>query len=78
MKVFIFVFLFCFLAHTSLPFELNNEPIIGILSIEITPNHLPQFPAYSSLISASYVKSVESSGARVVPVVVNKPRSYYE
>ncbi|XP_065202013.1 gamma-glutamyl hydrolase-like [Planococcus citri] len=77
MKVLILMFLFRFLTYSS-SYELNKEPIIGILSIEISPDTSPSFPAYSSLIPASYVKAVESSGARVVPVVINKPKSYYE
>lgn len=78
MKKLIFIILFYFFTPTSSYFELNNEPIIGILSIELHAGLSPIFPAYSSLIPASYVKAVESAGARVVPVVVNKPKSYYE
>ena len=56
--------------------ELNNRPIIGILAQEC----LPYFPAEicnTSYIAASYVKYVESAGARVVPVLINQPEDYY-
>ncbi|XP_065204851.1 gamma-glutamyl hydrolase-like [Planococcus citri] len=55
----------------------NKSPIIGVLSQELLFRNLELFPASSSFIAASYVKAVESSGARVVPVVINKPESYY-
>lgn len=58
-------------------YKLNERPIVGILAQEISDELLPNFPAYSNFIAASYVKAVESSGARVVPIVVNKTESYY-
>lgn len=55
----------------------NNHPIVGILSQEFVTTR-PEWKKYKSLISASYVKFLESSGARVVPLWINKTRSYYE
>ena len=55
----------------------NKSPIIGVLSQELLFRNQELFPAFSNFIAASYVKAVESSGARVVPVVINKPESYY-
>lgn len=75
MKSVICVLLWHILANVSA--EINERPIIGILAQEIPKHYLPFFPAYSNFIAASYVKAVESSGARVVPVVVNKTESYY-
>ena len=33
---------------------------------------------YKSFISASYVKFIESGGARVVPVLIDQPDEYYQ
>ncbi|CAH2091183.1 unnamed protein product [Euphydryas editha] len=59
---------------------LNNRPIIGILSQEQSFYLHSKYPEenYTSYIAASYVKDVESSGARVVPILIGKDRSYYE
>lgn len=48
----------------------NTEPIIGVLSQEISKLIASKFPErnYKSYIAASYVKFVESSGGRVVPI----------
>lgn len=47
----------------------TNVPIIGILSQETysVQKYLPS-EDYESFIAASYVKFVESAGARVIPV----------
>lgn len=76
MKSVICVFLLSFIAQV-LTTVINDRPIIGVVSQEIAPKNQKYFPAHSSFIVASYVKAVESSGARVVPIVVNKPESYY-
>lgn len=49
---------------------LNENPIIGILSQENSFIYT-RFPddSYTSYIAASYVKSVEAAGARVVPIM---------
>jgi gamma-glutamyl hydrolase len=52
----------------------TERPIIGILTEEFTPTGSGKT---DSLIAASYVKAVEQSGARVVPVFINKTESYY-
>ena len=48
----------CVLAKNN---DINNRPIIAILAVDVPPNN-------QSYIPASYVKYLESSGARVVPV----------
>lgn len=66
-----------FLFISSFPFvffaEINETPVIGVLS---------QQPRYAkgnepSYIAASYVKYLESAGARVVPILVNQPPGEY-
>ena len=54
-----------------------QTPIIGIAMQELSPALQEAYPAYCSYIAASYVKAVESSGARVVPIPINKNESYY-
>lgn len=51
--------------------DLNNRPIIGVLSQEQSPFLQTKYPKenYTSYIAASYVKNVEASGARVVPIL---------
>lgn len=45
---------------------LNNRPIIGILTL---PSEYLEFPNNTySYMAASYVKFIESAGARVVPI----------
>ncbi|XP_073984569.1 gamma-glutamyl hydrolase-like isoform X2 [Rhodnius prolixus] len=57
--------------------EANERPIIGILAQETSPPIKRHFPGYSSYISAAYVKGVESSGARAVPIFIGQNESYY-
>jgi len=67
--------------HDYLKEARNNRPIIGILSQELDEDidrKLPKGHNYTSYIAASYVKWVESGGARVVPIIIGKPKSYYE
>ncbi|XP_072033055.1 gamma-glutamyl hydrolase-like [Amphiura filiformis] len=52
--------------------ELNERPIIGVLT-QTNPDD--QDEAY---VFASYVRWVESAGARVVPVLINQKESYYD
>ncbi|XP_052742130.1 gamma-glutamyl hydrolase A [Bicyclus anynana] len=58
---------------------LNERPIVGILSQELSLRVHSMFPKenYTSYISASFVKDVEKSGARVVPILIGRDRSYY-
>lgn len=64
-------------SSTPLKFEekLNLRPIIGVVSQETDPKGSM---ANKSYIPASYVKYVEMGGARVVPIMINKPYSYYK
>lgn len=70
------LFLAC-VSSSELP--INNSPVIGILAQEY--NHhaafVRAFPNHRSYIAASYVKGVESSGARVVPIFIGQTREYY-
>ncbi|XP_026762445.1 gamma-glutamyl hydrolase A-like isoform X1 [Galleria mellonella] len=58
---------------------INNRPIIGILSQEQSFYLQGKYPKenYTSYIAASYVKAIEASGARVVPILIGKNREYY-
>ncbi|KAK7491912.1 hypothetical protein BaRGS_00016931 [Batillaria attramentaria] len=52
---------------------INDRPIIGIAAQETAPN-----TTYGdTYIPATYVKYLESAGARVVPVLAGEPESYY-
>ncbi|CAM1302604.1 GGH (predicted) [Pycnogonum litorale] len=55
--------------------KVNNRPIIGIVAE--TSRGAQKKYGYS-FIASSYVKYVESGGARVVPVLLNREESYYE
>ena len=55
---------------------LNNRPIIAILAQSISEGLLPPTIKGKSYIAASYVKYMESAGARVVPVTTSM--SYQE
>ncbi|KAL7050913.1 hypothetical protein ACKWTF_004267 [Chironomus riparius] len=58
---------------------INDEPIIGVLSQEMTSYLRSKYAdQYHSYIAASYVKFIEGGGARVVPVWIGKDRKYYE
>eukprot|EP00090_Calanus_glacialis_P045280 TRINITY_DN8294_c0_g1_i1.p1 TRINITY_DN8294_c0_g1~~TRINITY_DN8294_c0_g1_i1.p1 ORF type:complete len:323 (-),score=87.85 TRINITY_DN8294_c0_g1_i1:89-1057(-) len=53
--------------------EVNNRPIIGIVSQTIHPELdaiLPPGHNYTTYIASSYIKWVEAAGARAVPVIV--------
>ncbi|XP_075996497.1 gamma-glutamyl hydrolase-like [Genypterus blacodes] len=51
----------------------NDSPIIGVLAQEMNPRL-----SLSSYIAASYVKFVESAGARVVPVLIKQTAEEYK
>ncbi|CAG9088040.1 unnamed protein product [Plutella xylostella] len=59
---------------------LNDRPIIGVLAQEQSFYLHSKFPEenYTSYIAASYVKDVEAAGARVVPIMIGRDRTYYE
>ncbi|KAL7827303.1 hypothetical protein SRHO_G00330210 [Serrasalmus rhombeus] len=55
---------------------LNDRPIIGILTQEVTdPEMKPYGGAY---IPSSYVKYIESGGGRVIPIRLNQTREEHE
>ncbi|XP_059053807.1 gamma-glutamyl hydrolase A-like [Achroia grisella] len=66
------------LRNNDLPI-INDRPIIGVLSQEQSAYLHTKYPVenYTSYIAASYVKDVEASGARVVPLLIGKSREYY-
>lgn len=51
----------------------NERPIIGVLAQDV----FDPKPYRNSYIAASYVKFLESAGARVVPVMINKSEDEY-
>lgn len=58
--------------------ELNEEPIIGVLTQEVPALMGAKYEEdYKSYIAASYVKFIEGAGARVVPIWINKSEDYY-
>jgi len=63
--------------HSLAEQSANERPIIGILSLELTRKMAAAFPDKQSYIAASYVKYIESAGARVVPIKINQPDEYY-
>ena len=53
------------------------RPIIGVLAEEVEPGQT--VPAgHTSYITASYVKWVESGGARAAPVLLGQSTDYYQ
>ncbi|XP_019122532.2 gamma-glutamyl hydrolase [Larimichthys crocea] len=66
------IFLSCLLFFSSA--KTNDRPIIGVLAQEV---YSPK-PNQSSYIAASYVKFLESAGARVVPVMINQTLEEYK
>jgi gamma-glutamyl hydrolase len=57
--------------------ENNYEPIIGVLSQQLSSKMKPKYPEFDSYIAASYIKWIESGGARAVPIWIDKPAEYY-
>ncbi len=55
----------------------NYEPIIGVLSQQLSSKMKEKYPDSDSYIAASYIKWVESGGARAVPIFINRPTEYY-
>jgi hypothetical protein len=52
----------------------NKQPVIGILSqtLETEFKNNPLFDGYNSYIMRAYVNFLESSGAQVVPLIINE------
>ncbi|XP_026875986.2 zgc:171566 isoform X2 [Electrophorus electricus] len=57
--------------------DLNYKPIIGILAQENLDLEFDPHPQGSSYIPASYVKYLESAGARVIPIRINGTEEDY-
>ncbi|XP_015365681.1 PREDICTED: gamma-glutamyl hydrolase-like [Diuraphis noxia] len=57
----------------------NEKPVIGILTQEVHWSYSLRnlAPSNNSYIAASYVKSIEASGGRVIPVFTNRTTEYY-
>ncbi|XP_076272744.1 gamma-glutamyl hydrolase A-like isoform X1 [Rhynchophorus ferrugineus] len=68
----------CFLALNVSTEALNDGPIVGILSQEtyIINKYFPD-RKYDSFIQASYVKFLESAGARIIPIWIGQTEEYY-
>ena len=58
----------------------NKRPIIGILSQDIGSDGVASSAKFNhtSYIAASYIKWVESGGARAVPILINQSDEYYQ
>ncbi|XP_055912317.1 gamma-glutamyl hydrolase [Eupeodes corollae] len=57
----------------------NQRPIIGILCIDVASKIYELYgPEVKSYIAASYVKFLECSGARAVPIWIGKDEQYYQ
>uniref|UniRef100_UPI00358ECE65 gamma-glutamyl hydrolase-like n=1 Tax=Myxine glutinosa TaxID=7769 RepID=UPI00358ECE65 len=63
------------MAAPERPPALNDRPVVGVLAQEAWP---PRTQHGSNYIVASYVKFLESAGARVVPIRVNRSEAEYE
>ncbi|XP_076656092.1 gamma-glutamyl hydrolase-like [Halictus rubicundus] len=76
------IFLFTFMAGMATASvrstDENEFPIIGVLSLEVSPEVKKHYPDEDSYIAASYVKFAEGAGARVAPIWIRQNRSYYE
>ncbi|XP_068241771.1 gamma-glutamyl hydrolase-like [Palaemon carinicauda] len=79
-SVVLFGLLLALLANAAPPVDYNLRPIIGILSQKPPKSVLDVLDDknYTSYIAASYVKYIEGSGARAVPILINQEDSYYE
>ncbi|KAJ3611627.1 hypothetical protein NHX12_021642 [Muraenolepis orangiensis] len=68
-----------FVSVSGISLSRNDAPVIGILAQGVYPGVLPQqTPSnLTSFIVASYVKFLESAGARVVPVRINQTLEQY-
>ncbi|XP_066952436.1 gamma-glutamyl hydrolase-like isoform X1 [Macrobrachium rosenbergii] len=77
----VFHLVFLALAANALPaVDYNLRPIIGVLAQKAPESLLGHLKDknYTSYIAASYVKFIEGSGGRVVPIFTNQDDSYYE
>lgn len=67
----IVISLFCISIITIVDSKINNAPIIGVLAQEFDDSLKKLYPngPQNSYIAASYIKYLEGSGARVVPIL---------
>uniref|UniRef100_A0A1B6HVS5 folate gamma-glutamyl hydrolase n=3 Tax=Homalodisca liturata TaxID=320908 RepID=A0A1B6HVS5_9HEMI len=56
----------------------TDRPIVGVLSQELGEEAKSKYPGKTSFIPASYVKALEASGARVVPILIQQSEDYYK
>ncbi|KAL4635213.1 gamma-glutamyl hydrolase-like [Arapaima gigas] len=70
----VLIFFSCALPAVLISNKRNDEPIIGVLAQELRSASSPG----TSYIAASYIKFLESAGARVVPVKINQTQEEYE
>ncbi|KAM4675454.1 gamma-glutamyl hydrolase-like isoform 2-T4 [Discoglossus pictus] len=61
--------------HFPQELKVNERPIIGIITQEVTDKEFFHFG--KTYIAASYVKFLESAGCRVVPIRLNLPEEEY-
>lgn len=54
-----------------------KNPIIGVMAQEMNPDLIHKFPGKRQYIAASYVKSIEGSGGRVMPIFIGMNETYY-
>jgi len=73
------VFFTLILSFFTKPIICNERPVIGILTQAIYWSSFKnsRSPNYS-YIAASYVKAIEASGGRVVPIFTNRTTEYYK
>lgn len=56
----------------------NESPVIGIITQSVTTSSFRNTrPPNSTYLAASYVKAIEASGGRVVPIFTNRTIEYY-
>jgi len=56
----------------------NERPVVGVLTQETYWSSLKKSTSSNSTyIVASYVKAIEASGGRVIPVFTNRTTEYY-
>ncbi|XP_014262395.1 gamma-glutamyl hydrolase A-like [Cimex lectularius] len=68
-----FLLYFCVTVDSS-----TSRPIIGVLVQETNPTIKKYYHNAKSYVAASYVKSIEGSGARVAPIFIGQQETYYD
>ena len=76
--MYLFIFITLILSFVTKITYCNKRPVIGILTQEVYWSTFKNLiPFNNSYIAASYVKALEASGGRVVPVFTNRTTEYY-